>query len=309
MVLTVLRLWQPTVMLSVRLVAFTPWVPLALLVAGGLGLVLLGGWRRLVVTMLIAGLLGLHAYWLAPLFVGARQHEQVAASAGQDPHVIRVLTVNARLGQADPERIVEIVRNRGVDLLTVQEITDPLLAGLQEAGLNDLLPEHVGEPQAPPLGTMVFAAAPLTSGVAIHTGMQTWSTTMTTAQGDLRFMAVHPHAPITNVRAWAEAQRVLRAAAVDADVIAGDFNATLAHRPLLNLRADGFRSSAELTNAGLRFTWPAGGRFHLGPIGLPCMVQIDHILVRTSVWTAVNTAYVEIPGSDHTGVIADLVRR
>lgn len=47
-----------------------------------------------------------------------------------------MLSMNALLGQADPERIVFLVRERNVELLTVQEITPSLLGALEEEGLR-----------------------------------------------------------------------------------------------------------------------------------------------------------------------------
>lgn len=302
-ILTIARLLQPRSLLGIKAVALTPYAVPALLVVLGLAVVSQRGARRLLPALVAAALLAVHAGWQAPLFVGPGP----ATAPPLKP--VKVMTVNGHLGQVNADRVVELVRSRHVDLLTVQEVDEKLLARLEAAGLDAELPSRAGAPGRPPYGTMVFADVELSDVREVPGGFGSWLVTADTKQGPLRFLAVHPCAPIVSSGAWWHSQAVVRRAAAAADVVAGDFNATLDHLPLLRLRDDGFRSAAEDTRAGLRLTWPAGAQVRLGPVPLPSLVQIDHVLVRSSAWRAVSLSYVEVAGSDHRAVLADLVPR
>ena len=298
--LTALRLRTPESLWAIQAVAFTPWAVVAIIVALGLGMAQLRGLLRLVTVGLCAALLGLHLAWQAPLYLG-----EVPQPDGVKP--LRVLSINALLGQADPERIVFLVRERNVELLTVQEITPALLSALEEEGLAALLPYRAGEPQGGAGGTMVFSATPLGEARDIHSGNGVWLVTADTRFGPLRLLAVHTRAPTSAAQTWLASQREVRDAAGGADVLAGDFNATRDHASIAALHEDGFATSAELANGGLRETWPMNRTRSLGPIPLPPLAQIDHVMVRTSVWTTTFTGFPDVAGSDHRAVIADLI--
>lgn len=299
--LTVLRVTDLRPLWAVRATAFVPWAIVALLTACGLAVVVLGGaWRATVVVGALA-LAGLHVYWQAPLFLGQVR----AVPTGVEP--VRILTMNAWHGDADVDRILALVRDRGVDVLSIQEVSPALRESLREGRLDQLLPYSAGEPGETPDGTMLFSRYPLGDARLAGPGHGNWLVTADTPLGPLRIIALHPYAPITSGAAWWEGQEVIRRTAEDADVLAGDFNATLDHPTMRWLEADGFRSSAVLSNAGLRATWPAGGLRRVGPIPLPPMVQIDHVMVRTSVWTATFTGFPDVAGSDHRAVLADLI--
>lgn len=90
------------------------------------------------------------------------------------------------------------------------------------------------------------------------------------------------------------------AATPGAQVVAGDFNATRDHRPFRDLLAAGFSDCADI--AAKRpwpgFTWPANRRY-------PPIMRLDHILVSPGL-TVSETRTVQIPGTDHRGVLAVL---
>ena len=95
------------------------------------------------------------------------------------------------------------------------------------------------------------------------------------------------------------------AVASDADLVVGDLNATTDHAPMRRLADAGFRSATELANEGWQPTWPAHGRTSLLGIPLPHLVQIDHVLLGPSL-AAVGTHTLDIPGTDHRALVAEV---
>jgi endonuclease/exonuclease/phosphatase (EEP) superfamily protein YafD len=83
-------------------------------------------------------------------------------------------------------------------------------------------------------------------------------------------------------------------------LLAGDFNATLDHAELRRLLDRGYRDAAEQAGVALRPTWPAGKTL------VPTFITIDHVLADRRV-RVVSARTVAIPGSDHRGVLADLL--
>jgi endonuclease/exonuclease/phosphatase (EEP) superfamily protein YafD len=80
-------------------------------------------------------------------------------------------------------------------------------------------------------------------------------------------------------------------------IVTGDFNATLDMRPFRDLLSDGYRDAAEQSGAGRTPAFPADS-------WLPPMIAIDHILTRHCRATSLRT--LEIPGSDHRGIVASV---
>ena len=72
-------------------------------------------------------------------------HTSIAAEAAKHGR-FRVMTLNCRYGRANAAAIVGAVKEHDVAVLALQELTDDLVAALDEAGLSDLLPyRQLGE--------------------------------------------------------------------------------------------------------------------------------------------------------------------
>ena len=72
-------------------------------------------------------------------------HTSTAAEAAKHGR-FRVMTLNCRYGRANAAAIVSAVKEHDVAVLALQELTDDLVAALDEAGLSDLLPyRQLGE--------------------------------------------------------------------------------------------------------------------------------------------------------------------
>ncbi|MBT1174404.1 endonuclease/exonuclease/phosphatase family protein [Bifidobacterium sp. LC6] len=142
------------------MIALTPflWVPLVAL-AG------VAAWQQnwgAVCLLLVAALMTSSqriSYWGTGMRAGAKQHRETTretdSAATADgaantmlPHRFAVMTLNCRYGRADAGAIVTAVRERHIAVLALQEVTDALIARLDEAGIAELLPyRQSGEPQ------------------------------------------------------------------------------------------------------------------------------------------------------------------
>jgi len=247
-----------------------------------------------VVAAVTLALLGLHLSWLAPRFTDDAPRPAAGAPS------LRVMTVNLEYGQGSTADVVRHARDLGVDLLVVQEATPAAQAGLERAGIDDLLPHRSGQAAPGPRGTLVYSTAPLTAVEPLPTGLRSYA--LTTA--GLRVLGVHPAYPLSG--RWAEEQQVV----VDAvraerpDLVVGDLNATLDHPSLRRLADLGLRDAAELSGAGLQPTWPTTG--YLG-LPVPPSFAIDHVLVGEGL-TVRSTRTLPVPGSDHRALVAEVAR-
>jgi endonuclease/exonuclease/phosphatase family metal-dependent hydrolase len=213
--------------------------------------------------------------------------------------------MNANLyeGRADAQQVVDAVRDNHVDILVLEEITPDLLARMDAAGLAELLPDRVGEPDYMVAGTMILANRPLTDHVRLRTTFQGWEA----KYGTITVLGVHPVAPVDPAGWRADHEAILTQAEADhADLIVGDMNATPDHDVMRRLDDAGFRDAGEVSNEGWQPTWPAN---HVGILPLlPPLVRIDHVLIGDSM-ASLGTHTVGIEGTDHLALVATVGRR
>ena len=304
--LTAARPWDTTIGPVVRLQAFAPLaIPLfgMVLVLCLAGELLRERWRRtpLVVGALIALVgLGVQLWWFAPQVVG----DNPAPAGGA--RTLTVMTANIYANHGDPVQLIEEAKRADVDVLVVSEITEWALSRMDEAGLAELLPYRIGTFEGGVQGTMVFANERLGEPERLPTQFECWVVDV----GALSMIAGHPVAPILagGPPQWREEHRMIHRAAVDGDVdlIVGDLNASADHAVIRELEDAGFRDAAEAVNAGWQPTWPANG---MGPLSwLPPFVRIDHVLVGPEL-AVLDVRTVDIEGTDHLAVIAEVARR
>jgi endonuclease/exonuclease/phosphatase (EEP) superfamily protein YafD len=221
---------------------------------------------------------------------------------------LRLFTVNAKGGAADPAVILRILRQHDVDVLAVQELTSRMVTWLAAAGLTQVLPFSHLDPRPGAAGTGLWARWPLTPLPPVP-GL---STAAPRARIDplgglpVTLTAVHPRAPI-NPRAparghadiWRRELAMIQQALAAVDepqVVAGDFNATRDHGPFRELLAARFVDCADASQdrSWPGFTWPS----------VPVM-RLDHVLVsRTAAVSMVRT--IRVPRTDHHGVLVDI---
>ncbi|MGN9841140.1 endonuclease/exonuclease/phosphatase family protein [Nonomuraea sp. H19] len=232
---------------------------------------------------------------VAPRLTGADQ-----PAAGGAP--LRVLTVNL-FGRGDAETVVDLVRTYDVEAFSALELTPDAVERLDAAGLKQLLPHRVLQPEFGATGSGIFAKHPVTELTGLFTplGHNMPAASMALPGGSkVEIVAIHPNPPLGRMEEeWNAALRALPSASSSAiRVLAGDFNASLDHRAFRDLLARGYVDAADRVGKGLIPTWPSGRT-------LPPIITIDHVLADERV--AVRRAeVVDVPRTDHRGVFAEL---
>ena len=220
--------------------------------------------------------------------------------------VLRVLTANLLVGRAVAEVLVDLAQRKNADVLFVQELTDDAAAGLQRAGLGELLPHRVAE--AMPRGTQVsiYARYPLRGGPPATPA----SAARCIARLDLpagqfvELVGIHaapprpPWSPGATAR-WRSQLSALPAPGDGPFIVAGDFNATLDHAQFRALLRRGYVDAASHAGNGLSTTWgpEPGGRLTL--------LAIDHILIDPRCAVLATSTHA-LTGSDHRALYAEL---
>ncbi|MFC8042560.1 endonuclease/exonuclease/phosphatase family protein [Nocardia sp. NPDC057353] len=278
--------------LPVLAAALAPYLMLGALLAVPL-FAGLRSWAGALVAVLVAGA----AVWTqAPLFAGE-------TPAGSGPE-LTVAQANLLFDGADPAAFVTAMREREVELLTVNELTPATLDGLTAAGLDALLPHRYVSPGRTAAGTGIWSRYPLTDTVEFDGFVlnQLAATAEIPGAGPVRVFALHPVPPVHGIDVWAGELERLRAivAAAPAErpvVVGGDFNATHDHAQFRRWLTGRFRDAAEQAGAGFLRTYPTDKAY-------PPLVGIDHILLAGAAAAEVHT--VALPGADHRALVARL---
>ncbi|MCH4208912.1 endonuclease/exonuclease/phosphatase family protein [Bifidobacterium sp.] len=261
----------------------------------------------------------------------AAQH--TAAIAHERGDVIQVMTLNCRYGRADPQAIMDAVRNEHIQVLALQELTEDLVRRLGGMGLNKALPYHsIGAPGSDDNGGFngIWSAfAPLRTDVAalsipgaevpcltiaadaVHNAAALGRSgddddagvapAITEGSDTIRFFSAHPKSPMRGTRQWSTG--VTRLAQLrsssphEASVIMGDLNSHIDHPSFRHVLAAGFRDANRCARSGPVATFP---RLLPWP-----RIELDHILADHSVAIS-HTRTHTIPGSDHLALAATL---
>ncbi|TQN33000.1 endonuclease/exonuclease/phosphatase family metal-dependent hydrolase [Haloactinospora alba] len=275
-------------------VAFTPYAAVTAVIPLAAALLARWWWGATVAVAVLAFL----GYCVVPRALPAPDPRPEP-----DGPTLRVLTVNTGFGDADPERVMELVREHDVDVLSLQELTPDAAEALSRQGVAEALPHSVAEPAPGAGGGALFARHPL-ERVAAPAETQF---AMPYAELDVpkappvEVVSAHAMPPMLpgTIGQWEESLDALPEAEADGPlrVVAGDLNATLDHARLRSLLATGYTDAAAATGDGWRSTWP-------DDLPLPPLT-IDHVLVddRAAV-TQVGVHRVE--GTDHAAVLASL---
>lgn len=277
------------------------FTPLFLPVTAFASVLLVLGRRRYLAAVAVA-VLAAGVWTQVPLYRASS-----AAPTAADGPLVRVMQANIFLGQADTAAVVRTVRDRGIDLLTVAELTDDAVAGLAAAGIDELLPYSFLRPTGGGGGTGIYSRYPLSDGAALPGFVlhNLRATVDIPGAAPTAIYALHPLPPYPEpayrwVAELGELRSILGAERMPM-IVGADFNSTYDHREYRSI-LDGdaglpIRDAAEFVGAGIVATYPANRRY-------PAVLAIDRILTRGG--TPMSFSRTEIPGSDHYGVISEL---
>jgi endonuclease/exonuclease/phosphatase (EEP) superfamily protein YafD len=301
--LALVRLGDPSSRRLIELVTLTPLgLPLAAAgVVASLVLLVTTDGRRLPGLVLVAALalLGVHAWWLAPLYVGS-------ASAAESPPLV-VMSLNFEIGDAGD--LVEATREHDVDVLVLLEVSRSRMDGLRAAGITTGLPHTAGVEDDHVLGTVVLSRFPVVAYAPLYDGSDSLVVDLDVAGiGQVGVVGVHTRPPYRPESWRADHDQTFAALSrLRADeervLLAGDFNATLAHAPMRRILGLGFADAADQVGGGWSPTWPTGGHEHRLGLAVPPFAPIDHVLTAPGlVITGAET--LEVGGADHLAVLA-----
>ncbi|NKS61721.1 endonuclease/exonuclease/phosphatase family protein [Rhodococcus hoagii] len=257
-------------------------------------------WRASAACLAVCAL---GTWLLAPLFIPGADGVSPASATGP---TVRVMQANVKVGQAEPDALVRTVRDRDVDILTVQELTDESIEALERAGLDDVLPHRFVVSYGPGgQGGGVYSRFPLSN---THNLPDFFSVNLTAdidvgLREPLTLLAVHPApAYLFPAQLWAAELRgihdEMRAfAGRDNVVVSGDFNASYTQPQYRALLTDGYADAADQLGAGLVPTMPAARWY-------PAVTGIDRVITKGAV--ATDLERIDIVGSDHHGLLVDV---
>jgi endonuclease/exonuclease/phosphatase (EEP) superfamily protein YafD len=279
----------------VAMMAFTPYVAIAALFTVGVAAAF-RNWAAAVVA-------GLAMICLAAAVLPRTIGSETAEASGHE--TLTVLSTNIHHGTADPDAVVNLVDHFQPDLLSVQELTPRFAAELRRAGIGRRLPNSMLMVHRSSSGAGLYSRLPL-KPLAHQTRFFFRMPRAMLELPDgrrLRVIGVHPYPPLSkNVGRWQAALESLPLAGAGTPwVLAGDFNATLDMAELRDIVGHGYRDAADATGRGLEPTFPT-----MGHRLLPPTIAIDHVLVDRRLGVA-NYGVVDLPGSDHRAIHAELV--
>jgi len=281
----------------VALMAFTPYAALGALVATVLALAV----RTWPAAIVAAAALTLLVLAMAPRALGGPEEDGMAAGSS-----VTVLALNLYEGRADPAAVLSLVDRHDADIVCLSELTPAAVRRLDDEGLGERLPERELAAAPGADGTGIYAKGALQPLPGVVPGIG--ETPMARARVDLggggdwgEVVSVHVRAPTDDAAGerWEAGLEALPAPSEPgAQLLAGDFNATLDHAELRDVLERGYEDAADAAGAGLAPTWPVIA--HSSP-----PLTIDHLLAEEGS-TIRSYALAEVPGTDHRGVVAEL---
>jgi endonuclease/exonuclease/phosphatase family metal-dependent hydrolase len=222
---------------------------------------------------------------------------------------LRVLSMNLCNGRAEREALGRKIEELDVDVVAVQELS-PGLAGV----ISELLPHGKLEPTADGLGMGIALRHPGNverlalrdrDAQVVELGPSEWPD----LPDRIELVNVHIQAPHCFPQWRALARRrdqirslnaYLRGVPKRRRAVVGDFNATPlwpVYRALASHLEDAAKLHAEVTRSRSARTWAPWKR-------APRLLRIDHAFLRGL--TVDRFEVVEVTGSDHGGILADL---
>jgi endonuclease/exonuclease/phosphatase (EEP) superfamily protein YafD len=220
-----------------------------------------------------------------------------------DGAAVVLLTQNLWYQHRDPAAAAAAVLAEDADVLVLVEYTPAHEQAFAAAGARERYPHRWEAPAELGDGLAVLSKVPLRDPQLLPLASGAVRVELDTDGGPVQLFAVHPTAPSDywGLRRWKKDYRALSEALADAGpmtVVAGDFNATGAHRRFRSLLSDtGLVDAQDASGSGFGATWPAGL--------VPAVMRLDHVLVGEGIGVE-GVELLDGLGADHLGVRATL---
>lgn len=288
------------------LVALTPWF----IIPAAVALLIAVVNRRWALAIISALCVCVQLCWQSPFYIRtdrlSGEAEAAVTTVNTDDGYASVMTANCYKGLADAGAIVSLVAAHHIEILALQEITEPFIAELEEAGINDYLPYSITvSTENGGIGNGIWTVAPMSDPVDVEnnsTMAQMPAASVSFGGREVRFVSVHTISPrpgrLDKWRTTLEQVQELAERDNITYVFMGDFNATNDHTPFRSILADKYKDAAEAAGAGLLYTWAAN-------CAIPAFTTIDHIVVADSI-TVGQVETVLIGDTDHKSLLATL---
>ena len=294
------------------LIALIPflWIPALILAVAAIAV---GDWW----LAGIAAVLAIVVLLRVPLY-RLHHHRETARgtlreTARETDRTLTVMTLNCRYGRADARTIADAVRDRHVDILALQELTQGLVTALDDAGIRETLPHRqLGEDRPTDNGgfnglwTRLTPVSSESSSVEIPAADVPMVVATPAADATVAFASAHTKSPMRGCRAWSQGiiglGRLVRrhqsaAAPGDAVVVLGDLNCGIDHPSFRRLLASGFRDASMSATRKPSVSFPS---WLVWP-----RIELDHVLLSGDI-TAGRIETFIVPGTDHLATVATL---
>jgi endonuclease/exonuclease/phosphatase (EEP) superfamily protein YafD len=246
--------------------------------------------------------------------IAPRLHRDALPGWTRDAPRITIGVANVLAYNPTMQRTAAELVHSGVDVLVINEVTDTLLALVDDLGGSIWFPHRIIDTGAHPLyTTAVFSHRPFgaSSGVAVVGPLRMIRAELDVDGVPLTLVATHLEANLepgghARWRAQVAALTEVAARATTRTIIAGDFNASVDRPPLDELLERGYTDAHDALGRGLDSSLklaPAGPLAALGAVAL-----VDHVLTGGDV-RPVEITRLRAPGSDHVPFAVTLAVR
>ncbi|NMM95194.1 endonuclease/exonuclease/phosphatase family protein [Bifidobacterium oedipodis] len=227
------------------------------------------------------------------------------------PSSFRVMTLNCRFGRADAADIVKHIRQRNIDVLALQEVTDELIERLDAEQLGEMLPyRQFGDAKDSDNGgfnaifSRVKPTAMSPSAVEIPAADVPFITMVLEDGRAVMMASAHPKSPMRGCRDWSKGIMFLGKLAHgtfignrDIAVVMGDLNSSIEHPSFRMLIKAGFRDASLAQAKGPNLTFPSWIKWP--------RIELDHVLFTPGLKPSGVESF-EINNTDHLALTATL---
>jgi endonuclease/exonuclease/phosphatase (EEP) superfamily protein YafD len=256
--------------------------------------------KRRVLGVVLLLIVCLHVTWLV-------RERGIAGATPTGPR-LTIFTANIyEDNQGITATAPDIIRSHA-DLVFLQELRPKHVQKLEAAGAFAAYPYHVIDPENGSVGSGIWSRYPM-HGATISCGDHPMTEGTITFDGrEISVFNAHTEAPVstTGMHRWRAqlaciASTAKQHVARGPTIVAGDFNATTALKPLQRVLHAGLRDAQSERGAGLTGTYPVHHK-------LPPLLRLDHIL-HSRDFGAVSVHVGPARGSDHRQLVAVLALR